>query len=122
MDGTNGHNRTCESAKTAAELIPISSSVSVVKPLSRLGYGPGIVIFVPAGINLQIHEKTLDPPPLQKWAEEGYACAQVVVEDESALGQSFEDAVQGLTDLKECNPKGKLGVICMSIGCSRQLP
>jgi carboxymethylenebutenolidase len=26
-------------------------------------------------LDLSRHEKTLDPPPLQKWAEEGYAVA-----------------------------------------------
>jgi carboxymethylenebutenolidase len=55
-------------------------------------------------LDLSRHEKTLDPPPLQKWAEEGYAVAQILVEDgmsniEAALGT----AIAALETLSECS-------------------
>lgn len=55
----------------------ISSHIMLQTPLSRRGRGPGLVLVLDHYSEIQPSEKHLDPPPLQKWAEEGFAVVQV---------------------------------------------
>ena len=55
----------------------ISSHVTLQAPLSRRGRGPGLVLVLDHYAEIGPSEKYLDPPPLQKWAEEGFAVVQV---------------------------------------------
>ena len=114
MNGTNGHDR----ASTNVSLSPagpshISETVVIQSPLSRRGLGPGLIVLLPNDLDLNGHEKTLDPPPLQKWAEEGYAVARILVKsDKSAIKDDLNLACDHLLALGGCQPKGNLGVIC----------
>ncbi|KMU74443.1 dienelactone hydrolase [Coccidioides immitis RMSCC 3703] len=49
----------------------ISPNITLQPPLSRRGNGPGIIIITSECLELNDSEETLDPPPRQKWAEEG---------------------------------------------------
>jgi hypothetical protein len=49
------------------------------------------VLVVSTAVDLSEDDKTLDPPPLKKWAEESYAVAQVLVND------SFDDVQEKLS-------------------------
>jgi carboxymethylenebutenolidase len=55
----------------------ISPHVTLQAPLSRRGRGPGLVLVLDHYAAIEASEKHLDPPPLQKWAEEGFAVVQV---------------------------------------------
>ncbi|KXH48847.1 carboxymethylenebutenolidase [Colletotrichum nymphaeae SA-01] len=98
------------------------SAVTIQPPLSRRGHGPGLIIVVEEGINLSKHDKILDPPPSQKWAEEGYAVAQIVVAPGAAdvVGQ-VTSAIESLRELDSCDDKDKFGVISLTSGPSSGL-
>lgn len=57
----------------------ISSHLTLQAPLSRRGHGPGLVLVLDHYALIEKSEKHLDPPPLQKWAEEGFCVAQVTL-------------------------------------------
>lgn len=45
-----------------------AGSLSLQPPLTRRGHGPGLIVFVPA-LDGKTRAETLDPEPVQKWAE-----------------------------------------------------
>lgn len=77
-------------------------------PLSRCGTGPGLIIIVDADVDLRAHPKTLDPPPLEKWAEESYAVCQIRM---NALESCYDRAFQQLADSPECTNTDKVGIV-----------
>ena len=114
MSGTtNGVNGYSDGPIPLPSAKPFNASDHVViqPPLTRRGYGPALIILVPAGLNLDGSSKTLDPPPLQKWAEEGYAVAQITV-GESSFGHELMVAFKALDRLPGCEDARKVGVIC----------
>ncbi|UQC77662.1 carboxymethylenebutenolidase [Colletotrichum lupini] len=98
------------------------SAVTIQPPLSRRGHGPGLIIVVEEGINLSKHDKILDPPPSQKWAEEGYAVAQIVVAPGAAdVAGQVTSAIKSLRELDTCDDKDKFGVTSLISAPSSQL-
>ncbi|CZT10555.1 uncharacterized protein RAG0_14990 [Rhynchosporium agropyri] len=60
--------------------ISLGSTNLFQTPLTRTGHGPGLLLIVPHDYQAPISgdlNKTLDPDPLRKWAEEGFAVAEV---------------------------------------------
>lgn len=110
-NGTNGHHEEPVQLPSA-KAYGISSNCTVQPPLSRRGHGPGLILLVPEGLDLTGHSKTLDPPPLQKWAEEGYAVAQILVSDGLDFKAALEDVRQALAKLEECDSGECMGLIC----------
>ncbi|KAM7186703.1 hypothetical protein V8F20_011275 [Naviculisporaceae sp. PSN 640] len=103
-------------------IVQITPEITIQPPLSRRGNGPGLVLIVSSDLDLGQHEKTLDPPPLQKWAEESYAVAQIVV-DASNIGNITEKitiAVEALGKQPECSSNGKVGAIVIHTGLSSE--
>lgn len=103
-----------------APSIVISPTLTLQPPLSRRGHGPGLVLLVDPSLDLaNCHDKTLDPPPLQKWAEEGYAVAQLklVPNGVAAAGglrldeDDLHQAIQELERLPSCDGARELGFI-----------
>ncbi|KAF8165100.1 hypothetical protein B0H34DRAFT_687780 [Crassisporium funariophilum] len=76
-------------------------------PLSRRGTGPGIIIFLPSLDSAPT--KSLDPDPLNKWAEEGFAVVAVTASDN--IPQALSHAVGALQALKEVDIKNKFAII-----------
>ena len=116
MNGaTNGNEETIP--LPSAKPLTISLKVTIQPPLTRRGNGPGLILLVPSGLDLNGHDKTLDPPPLQKWAEEGYAVAQITLAegDGDKFHTHLKQAIDGLAELKECDSTEKMGLICMHI-------
>ena len=98
----------------SAKPFNVAPNIVIQPPLSRRGDGPGLILLVGEDQPLHGHEKTLDPPPLAKWAEEGYAVSQITLSGSKELEASqIAQAVSGLQNLKECTSKGdaKFGVI-----------
>ena len=99
-----------------APSITISDNIILQPPLSRRGHGPGILLAVPAELDSDTPGKSLDPMPLQKWAEEGYAVAKWKVgqnDSSDALQSSLQKAVEALAQLPECDKKDQFCSICM---------
>ena len=115
MNGvTNGHEEAIP--PPSAKPVTVSSNVILQPPLTRRGHGPGLVLLVPDGLALSGSDKTLDPPPLQKWAEEGYAVAQVTLDESEGdkFQRYLQEATDALSELKECDSTDQIGLICMS--------
>lgn len=55
----------------------VSPHVTLQRPLSRRGRGPGLILVLDHYASTAKSEKHLDPEPLQKWAEEGFAVVEV---------------------------------------------
>ncbi|KAI1942303.1 hypothetical protein LOZ57_005327 [Ophidiomyces ophidiicola] len=92
----------------------LSTGITLQPPLSRRGHGPGLIVVVPGGFELAEDHITLDPAPQQKWAEEGYAVAQIELStklDELSLKDAIRTAANGLTALSECETENGFGLI-----------
>ena len=101
-----------------AALIQISPHIVLQPPLSRRGTGPGIVIFLPDSVNLVLADqrttKPLDPDPITKWAEEGFAvvaitstCSDQVI----SAAQALKEGLEALQALEQVDTKQKFAVI-----------
>lgn len=99
----------------------IAEGITLLRPLSRKGHGPGLIILAPAQDN---NNPTTSSPEIQngipslrmKWAEEGYCVAQIQPHASSSSSSSscsaLQIAVQALQACAECEPKEKMGIIC----------
>lgn len=111
-------------ALPSAPVINVGPNVVLQPPLSRCGRGPGLVLITPTGYGAcQDNNKSLDPPPLQKWAEESFAVAQISLSPETSerAGSVLEQvrmAQHALETLAECDKKDKFGLIGENLSVS----
>jgi carboxymethylenebutenolidase len=104
--------------------ITIDANVALQEPLTRRGIGPGLLLITSAkysGRKARTDgdvQKTLDPEPLQKWAEEGFVVVEVKVIDDTtdagreAFGESLTTALEALKiSTAKCTNPHSLGVI-----------
>lgn len=92
----------------------ISPHLTLQPPLSRRGKGPGLILILDHYALIEVSEKNLDPPPLQKWAEEGFAVAQVLVPGKVEDGGEFplDKALEVLKGCEGCVFGKGVGVVC----------
>lgn len=92
----------------------ISPHLTLQPPLSRRGKGPGLILVLDHYALIEPSEKHLDPPPLQKWAEEGFAVAQVLVPGKVEDGGEFPlgRALEVLKGCEGCVFGKGVGVVC----------
>lgn len=99
----------------AAPATEVSPAVTVQPPLSRAGKGPALIILVNTDAAKKASIDSIDPPPLQKWAEESFVVAQV---DVNNLQTSFKDTLSNtisfIKELPSFDGNEKFGVICSS--------
>ena len=101
---------------------PTENPLTLQPPLSRRGRGPGLILLLDPTQPYHRSTKTLDPPPLQKWAEEGYAVAQVLFPASAPaaeLASQIAQAAEALKRLEGWQGGGKgegegegFGVVC----------
>lgn len=100
-------------------IISTCEKVEIIQPRTRRGKGPGLILVLSNlyGPHSQ-HDLPghLDPEPLEKWAEEGFAVAQVQLSVDNLfsrddLGKLFSEALESLARLPECEGNGKVGVV-----------
>ena len=100
----------------SAPLQTLSETPSIVlqPPLTRRGTGPGLIIILPPSLAFQPNPKgkPLDPEPVQKWAEEGFAVVGITA-TETELEGAMAIAVKGLERLEEVDIKDKIAVLGM---------
>ncbi|KAJ4412568.1 hypothetical protein N0V85_003661 [Neurospora sp. IMI 360204] len=114
-----------------AQPIIISPEITIQPPLTRRGTGPGLILAVPPAKQVESEnrfilkygpkngnedhsQKTLDPEPLKKWAEEGYAVVQVTCNEISRTGRFGELVGTAITELgkvNECEGVEKVGLV-----------
>lgn len=99
--------------------IILTHDITLQSPLSRRGHGPGLVLVVNHYAALDESATSLDPPPLQKWAEEGFAVAQIKVPGRVGEGGEFplERALEALKGLEGFDG-GDVGLVCRCFECS----
>ncbi|RFU79570.1 dienelactone hydrolase, partial [Trichoderma arundinaceum] len=98
----------------SAPPVTIGPSSELQPPLSRRGSGPGLIILLPGGFNATFGNpdtlpegvaKPLDPLPVQKWAEEGFAVVAITLpEDEMELtgdDATFSDVLNQIREAAE---------------------
>jgi carboxymethylenebutenolidase len=92
----------------------ISPHLTLQPPLSRRGKGPGLILILDHYAQIEESEKHLDPPPLQKWAEEGFAVVQLLVPGKVEDGGEFplEKALEVLKKCEGCDYGKGVGVVC----------
>lgn len=102
----------------------IAQGITLLRPLSRKGHGPGLIILAPPpppqdNNNPITSSKEIQngiPSLRMKWAEEGYCVAQIQPHASSSSSSSsssvLQIAVQALQACAECEPKEKMGIIC----------
>ncbi|KAG6833617.1 hypothetical protein H0H87_004244 [Tephrocybe sp. NHM501043] len=101
----------------SAPLVVIGEAELLQPPLTRRGTGPGIVLVLPHFDDLDICNgvvKPLDPEPIQKWAEEGFAVAAIssnALDLNWSFEQSFKKCVEALLGLKELDTRDKFAVV-----------
>ena len=110
-----------------ADLVNVDDHVSLLPPLSRRGYGPGLIIVLPedaprytqGGI---VCEDGI-PPPLLKWAEEGFAVVEIrgsAFKTTAAVQEVFAKATAALESCEACPDGSGIGLIGKS--CIQCLP
>lgn len=98
----------------------VAQGITLLQPLSRRGFGPGIVVLVPeSGTSgdscLRIDEGV--PSPLMKWGEEGYVVVEIT---EAALAASPDALALALRELERNDataPKNVVGLVGENTDC-----
>lgn len=87
------------------DLTELDEGIHLLKPLSRRGEGPGVILITPDYVG-QLTITNGVPSPILKWAEEGYVVAEV---QESALrrrgGQAITMALEAIATCDKCNSR-----------------
>ncbi|RHZ54485.1 hypothetical protein CDV55_104306 [Aspergillus turcosus] len=101
----------------SAPRVELNPRVVLQPPLSRCGHGPGLILIRPSHFaECQEKNKSLDPEPLQKWAEESYAVVQISLDTQSSADTTcvFElvkTAIGRLNSLRECDKNDQFGLL-----------
>lgn len=99
-----------------APLVSLTKHLVLQPPLTRRGFGPGLIAFLPAETVAQVAVKDggpLDPQPVQKWAEEGFAV--VGVTGNVSVPDALSEGIAALHGLEQVNIKDKFAVAGRSI-------
>lgn len=101
-----------------AELSKVDDHISLLPPLSRRGYGPGLILVLPQDAPAYPEGGTVCvnqvPPPLLKWAEEGFAVVEVrepAFKSTSRAQEVLAKAVTVLEGCDKCNENDGIGLI-----------
>lgn len=98
----------------SAPLITLNPNAVLQPPLTRRGHGPGLIAFLPAPCTVngtQRPEKTLDPEPVQKWAEEGFAVVGLTTGTDWNVQNILNNALDTLMARDEVDTKNGVGII-----------
>jgi len=98
----------------------LSETEVIQLPLTRRGTGPGLILVLPRLEDLTIKKegrKCLDPEPVQKWAEEGFAVAGITPSTSNwSFDKSLRRCIDSLLELKELDIRDKFAVIVYGSG------
>ncbi|KAF9268248.1 NTF2-like protein [Marasmius fiardii PR-910] len=106
-----------EVALPSAPLVDLSENVVLQRPLTRRGTGPGMILFLPSEGSFNRRSDTatpLDPEPVQKWAEEGFAVVGATIKGDGTgwvIERVLIDGLEALLSIQELDLKIKFAVI-----------
>lgn len=93
------------------ELTEVIPGVRLLRPLSRRGTGPGVIILGSDHHDSLAIEQGV-PSPSVKWAEEGYAVVEIQAKAFAAgKNDLVQHAVEALQECEKCEPKDKVGLV-----------
>lgn len=101
----------------SASAVPLAMpNVIFQPPLSRRGTGPGLVVVRASKLSLRPHAKLglrtpLDPDPVQKWAEEGFAVVGVQLSGDTDVTEALCVALAGLEESSKVDDTSRFGVL-----------
>ncbi|OAA64021.1 LEA domain protein [Cordyceps fumosorosea ARSEF 2679] len=101
----------------SAPLQRLATGISLQPPLTRRGFGPGLIILTTGDeYDEEVTHRDDAPTPVLKWAEEGYAVVQISAAAIASSGaeKASSVAVQALNRCDACKPKDKVGIVCYS--------
>lgn len=99
----------------------LESNIVLQRPLSRCERGPGLILIRPLSYaDCQKLNDSLDPAPLQKWAEESFAVVQITLNADSSsdsvkVRDMIKIAKDGLANLEECTVRDMFGFLSVPI-------
>jgi carboxymethylenebutenolidase len=111
----------------SAPRVELNPRVVLQPPLSRCGHGPGLILIRPSHFaKCQEENQSLDPEPLQKWAEESCAIVQISLDveasgDKGRVLDLVKTAIESLNSLQECDRKDQFGLLGMNSYSKRHL-
>lgn len=92
-------------------LVELGPGLSLLRPLSRCGHGPGLIVLTsdcgPGGLALEAGV----PSPLMKWAEEGYTVVEVRAKAWTGAQEPIARALAELAHCESCQPKEQVGLV-----------
>ncbi|OAG39897.1 hypothetical protein AYO21_05963 [Fonsecaea monophora] len=103
-----------------ADLVKVTDHISLLPPLSRKGHGPGLILVLPANAprytNGGVVCENGIPPPLLKWAEEGFAVVEIRGEEftqgsTTTATEILAKAVAALEECEKCDVKDGIGMV-----------
>ncbi|KAG6879506.1 hypothetical protein C0992_002002 [Termitomyces sp. T32_za158] len=99
----------------SAPLLVVSETEVVQPPLTRRGTGPGLILVLPHPADLNSRKegpKPLDPEPIQKWAEEGFAVAAITPSSSDwSFQNSLKRSIDALLGLNELDVRDRFAVV-----------
>ncbi|EXJ60016.1 hypothetical protein A1O7_04164 [Cladophialophora yegresii CBS 114405] len=108
-------------ALPTAELVKVTDHISLLPPLSRRGHGPGLVLVLPENAPRYPRDGVICvdgiPPPLLKWAEEGFAVVEIRCGGSDGMGSenvekaALQKAITALEECDKCDAKDGIGMI-----------
>lgn len=93
-----------------ADLRPIKEGISLLPPLSRRGYGPGLILLVPDYENQPDIDDGV-PSLLTKWAEEGFTVVEIQARAVSDEREPLKTAILALKECDKYEDTGKVGLV-----------
>lgn len=103
----------------SAPQVSLGENILLQPPLSRCGLGPGLIIIRPYSYaECQANNTSLDPEPVQKWAEESYAVVQITLGHETSAAESVvlalvERGIEAFESSNECEKKDRFATLGM---------
>ncbi|KAJ8102921.1 hypothetical protein POJ06DRAFT_59046 [Lipomyces tetrasporus] len=101
----------------SAPVSQLADNAVIQPPLSRRGHGPGLIIIISEAQCDIPCKDTLEPHPLQKWAEEGFAAVRVSFHPKMPsltswnIGLALNQGISALKSLPECDDKDRFAVL-----------
>lgn len=114
-----------------ADLVKVDDHISLLPPLSRRGHGPGLILILPQDTPSYAEGGVVCengiPPPLLKWAEEGFAVVEIregAFTTTAAVQEVFAEATAALESCEPCSDEDGIGLIgkFKLFACSREGP
>lgn len=85
-------------------------------PLTHRGTGPGLIVVLPPRLSMHPHKKLglktpLDPEPVKKWAEEGFAVVGARISGGTDVTEALSTALAALENCDFVEGKGRYAVL-----------